>query len=60
MRGTQRPTSIEAAIIVPGLPQKVAATARIVEEARRDGDIALLLAGKPKTQVPDPFLAEHP
>ena len=52
-------TSVEAVIIVPGSLEKVAATAWIVEEARRNGDLALLLGGKPKHQPLDGLLNDH-
>jgi diguanylate cyclase (GGDEF)-like protein len=52
-------SSIDAVIIVPGSRQQVAATTRIVEEARRDGDIAILLAGKPRRHPLHGLLNEH-
>ncbi|MBS1151383.1 MAG: diguanylate cyclase [Myxococcaceae bacterium] len=52
-------SSIEAVILVPGSPEKVAAATRIIAEARRDADIALLLAGRPRLQSLDPLLNEH-
>jgi diguanylate cyclase (GGDEF)-like protein len=52
--------SIDAVLVVPGSSAQVASTARIVNEARRDGDIAMLLAGKPRSQPLHGPLTEHP